>query len=167
MPTLLGVFDNPDDVAEVVTRLRARELGALQTFSPAPFDQIDEALDENPSKVRVYTLVGGIIGVCLAYLMQIWMSYDWPIVFSGKPYASIPAYTIIGFELMVLFAGVLTLIGFLIVGGLPQFSTLKGYSARFSAEEFGVTVDCSDRDASEVEAVLRANSAKEVSVVDA
>jgi len=167
MPTLLGVFDSPDDVAEVVTRLRARELGELQTFSPAPFEQIDEAMDENPSKVRIFTLVGGIIGVFIAYLMQIWMSYDWPIVFSGKPYASIPAYTIIGFELMVLFAGVLTLIGLLVVGGLPKFSTLKGYSARFSAEEFGVTVDCSDRDASEVEAVLRANSAKEVSVVDA
>ncbi|MBW2713778.1 MAG: DUF3341 domain-containing protein, partial [Deltaproteobacteria bacterium] len=166
-PTLLGVFDSPDDVAEVVTRLRARELGELQTFSPAPFEQIDEAMDENPSKVRIFTLVGGIIGVFIAYLMQIWMSYDWPIVFSGKPYASIPAYTIIGFELMVLFAGVLTLIGLLVVGGLPKFSTLKGYSARFSAEEFGVTVDCSDRDASEVEAVLRANSAKEVSVVDA
>lgn len=167
MPTLLGVFDNPDHVAEVVTRLRARELGELQTFSPAPFEQIDDAMDENPSKVRVFTLVGGLIGVVLAYLMQIWMSYDWPIIYSGKPYASIPAYTIIGFELMVLFAGVLTLIGFLIIGGLPQFSTFKGYSARFSAEEFGVTVDCSDRDASEVEAVLRASAAKEVSVVDA
>jgi hypothetical protein len=167
MPTLLGVFDNPDHVAEVVTRLRARELGELQTFSPAPFEQIDDAMDENPSKVRIFTLIGGLIGVFIAYLMQIWMSYDWPIIFSGKPYASIPAYTIIGFELMVLFAGVLTLIGFLIIGGLPQFSTFKGYSARFSAEEFGVTVDCSDRDVSEVEAVLRASAAKEVSVVDA
>jgi len=166
MPTLLGVFDNPDHVAEAVRRIRARGLGRLETFSPAPFEQIDEAMDEKPSRVRVYTLLGGIVGVVTAYTMQIWMAYDWKLIIAGKPYASIPAYTIIGFELMVLFAGLMTLVGLVKVGGLPLTKTIKGYSARFSAEEFGVTVDCAQRDAAEVEALLRASFAKEIDVVD-
>ena len=75
---------------------------------------------------------------------------------------------IIGFELTILFGGLLTFLGLLVVGKLyPRFQMDPGYSPRFSGEEFGVVVSCKDRDVSEVDALLRSNSAKEVSLVDA
>ena len=87
---------------------------------------------------------------------------------AGKPFASIPPYVIIGFELTILFGGLLTLVGLLVVGKLyPRFHLDSAYSARFSGEEFGVVVTCKDRDVAEVDALLRSNSAKEVSLVDA
>jgi hypothetical protein len=109
--------------------------------------------------------VGGLTGVFLGFLMQIWMSMEWPIKIAGKNYASIPPYWIIGFELMILFAGVLTLVGLLALGGLYPRPLDKHYSKRFSAEEFGVVVDVEERDVAEVEALLRAESAKEVNLV--
>jgi len=166
MPTLLSIFDLPDDAATAITKLRGRGFDVLESYSPAPFEQIDEAMDERPSKVRIFTLVGGLTGVVTGFLMQIWMSWEWPIKIAGKAYASIPPYVIIGFELTILFGGILTLLGLLFVGRLYPRRLDAAYSARFSAEEFGVVVKVGERDVGEVDSLLRSLSAKEVSLLD-
>ncbi|MEE2673653.1 MAG: DUF3341 domain-containing protein [Myxococcota bacterium] len=166
MPTLLSIFDLPDDAATAITKLRGRGFDVLESYSPAPFEQIDEAMDERPSKVRIFTLVGGLTGVVTGFLMQIWMSWEWPIKVAGKAYASIPPYVIIGFELTILLGGILTLLGLLFVGRLYPRRLDAAYSARFSAEEFGVVVEVGERDVGEVDALLRSLSAKEVSLLD-
>lgn len=165
MPTLVGVFERPGDVAETVTRLKGRGFTKLEVYSPAPFDEIEDAVDPKPSKVRIFTLVGGLLGVVTGYAMTIWMSLDWPIVIAGKPFASIPPYTVIAFELTILFGGIFTLVGLFAVGRLPSVKLGPGYGARFSGEEFGLVVDVPERDVAEVDGLLRANSAKEVSLV--
>ncbi len=166
MPTLVSIFDLPDDAATAIKKLRGRGFDELESYSPAPFEQIDEAMDERPSKVRAFTLVGGLTGVFTGFLMQIWMSWEWPIKIAGKAFASIPPYVIVGFELTILFGGVLTLIGLLLVGRLYPRPLDKAYSSRFSAEEFGVAVTVGDRDVAEVDALLRSLSAKEVTLLD-
>ncbi len=166
MPTLVSIFDLPDDAAMAIKKLRGRGFDELESYSPAPFEQIDEAMDERPSKVRAFTLVGGLVGVFTGFLMQIWMSWEWPIKVAGKAFASIPPYVIIGFELTILFGGVLTLIGMLVVGRLYPRRLDAAYSSRFSAEEFGVVVTVGERDVGEVDALLRSLSAKEVSLLD-
>ena len=40
------------------------------------------------------------------------------------------------------------------------------YSPRFSAEDFGVVVSCQERDVAEIEALLRAHGATEVTLVE-
>jgi hypothetical protein len=167
MPTLVSVFDFPDNVVSAVTKLKKRGFDELETYSPAPFPEIDDAVDPKPSVVRWFTLIGALTGVSFGFWMQIWMSLDWPIKVAGKPFASIPPYVIIGFEFTVLLGGILTFVGLLVAGKLyPRFVMDDAYSPRFSAEEFGVVVTCADRDVAEVDALLRAESAKEVSVVD-
>ncbi|MCG8590170.1 MAG: DUF3341 domain-containing protein, partial [Proteobacteria bacterium] len=137
MPTLLSVFDQPDAIASAVTKLKSRGFTDLETYSPAPFPEVDDAVHEKPSIVRLFTLVGGLAGVFTGFFIQIWMSWDWPIKIAGKPYASIPPYVIIGFELTILFGGLLTLVGLLVAGRLYPRKADPGYSARFSSEEFG------------------------------
>ncbi len=170
MPLLLGVFDQPEPVGQAAQRLRNRGFDDLIVYSPAPFPDLDDMVDEKPSKVRIFTLIGGLLGVVTGYAMTIWMSLDWPIMIGGKPYASIPPYTIIGFELTILFGGIATVIGLLLVGKMPYGKFGKhdaAYSARFSAEEFGLAVECDERDVAEIDALLRAHQAKEVSLVEA
>ena len=167
---LLGVFEQPDHIARAVRKLRDRGYTQLETFSPAPFAEVDDAVIDKPSPVRRWTLVGGLTGVVTGYALTIWMSIDWPVMIGGKPFAAIPTYTIIGFELTILFGGLATLLGLLIVGRLPYGSfgkNDKGYDARFSAEEFGLVVGCRERDVAEVDALLRAHHAKEVNLVEA
>jgi hypothetical protein len=165
MPDVLAVYDAPGDVAEVVRRLRGRGYTDLETYSPAPFAEVDDAVIERPSRVRLFTLIGGLTGVVTGYAMTIWMANDWKIMLGGKPFSSIPPYTIIAFELTILFGGLMTLIGLLTFGRLPRVRIDAAYSARFSGEEFGVRVRCRERDVAEVESLLRSHHAKEVSLV--
>jgi molybdopterin-containing oxidoreductase family membrane subunit len=167
MPTLVSVFDRPGDVVTVLTKLKKRGFDDIETYTPAPFPEIDDALDAKPSLVRVFTLIGCLTGVVTGFAMEIWMSLDWPIKIAGKAFVSLPAYVVIGFELTILFGGLLTFVGMLLTGGLyPKFTLDKHYSPRFSAEEFGVVVSCGERDVTEVDALLRAQSAKEVTLVE-
>jgi len=170
MPSLQGIFDAPGSVADAAKRLRRRGFTDLEIYAPAAFPELDDAIDEKPSKVRIYTLVGGLLGVVTGYALTIWMATDWPVMIGGKPFAAIPTYTVIGFELTILFGGLATLLGLLIVGRLPYGSfgkSDKGYSPRFSGEEFGLVVGCRERDVAEVDALLRAHHAKEVNLVEA
>ena len=170
MPVVVGVFSEPGPVAEAARRLKGRGMTKLEIYAPAAFPELDDALDARPSRVRIYTLVGGLLGVTTGYALSIWMSVDWPIVVGGKPFASVAPYTVIGFELTILFGALATLLGLLLVGRLPYGSfgkSDKGYDARFSAEQFGLVVDCPERDVAEVEALLRTHRAQEVSLVEA
>ena len=168
MAELLGVLSTPHETVAAIERLQKAGFKKLDVYSPVQSHEIEHALDRGPSRVRAWTLIGGLTGVTGGYAAQILAAYDWPMVIGGKPFASIPPYVIIGFELTILFGGLLTLIGLLIVGRLyPRFKLDPAYSPRFSAEEFGVVVTCKDRDVSEVDSLLRSNSAKEVSLVEA
>jgi hypothetical protein len=116
--------------------------------------------------VRIFTLIGGLLGGISGYAMTIWMANNWPLMIGGKPLSSIPPYTIIAFELTILFGGVLTVLGLLAVGRLPRIAFDRAYRKRFSAEEFGLVVRCRGRDVVEVEELLRAQGAKEVTLVE-
>jgi hypothetical protein len=98
--------------------------------------------------------------------MTIWMANNWQIMLGGKPFASVAPYTIIAFELTILFGGLMTALGLFVVGRLPSFRLSKTYSARFSGEEFGLLVRCRERDVVEIEALLRDHSPTEVSLVE-
>ena len=163
MPTLIGVFESPGDVAAIIARLKGRGFEDLETYSPSPFEEIDEAMIPKPSGVRLYTLIGGLAGVVTGYAMTIWMANDWQIIVGGKPFSSIPPYTIIAFELTILFGGLLTALGLFVTGKLGRPRD-PAYHPRFSAEDLGVVVRCEDRDVAEVESLMRANHATEVSL---
>lgn len=167
MPTLVSVYDLVSDTSNVVRSLKARGFDDLTTYSPAPFDELELAEDPAPSKVRIFTLIGGLVGVVTGFGIQIWMSMDWPIKIAGKNFAAIPPMWIIGFELTILFGGILTILGLVGLGGLYPRPLDEHYSPRFSAEEFGVVVTCQDRDVAEVEALMRGHNAKEVTLHDA
>ncbi len=167
MPKLMAVFDRPDQIAEAVTRLKGRGYDDIETYAPAPFVEMEDAMDPKPSRVRLLTMIGGLIGVWTGYAMTIWMANNWPLVVGGKPFSSIPPYTIIAFELTILFGGVLTVLGLFGIGGIYPRKLDTVYDPRFSAEEFGLVIDCRDRDVAEIEDLLRANSAKEVNLVQA
>ena len=165
MPRLRAVYDRPDRIAEAVTKLRGRGYTDLVTYGPAPFTEVDDAMHEKPSPVRLWTLIGGLTGVVTGFAMTLWMANDWQIMLGGKPYSSIPPYTIIGFELTILFGGVLTVLGLFANGRLYPRPLDDAYDPRFSAEDFGLVVACRERDVGEIESLMRSHGATEVTLV--
>jgi hypothetical protein len=166
MPTLVGVFEQPLCVAGLAEKLRARGYADIEVYSPVPSHELDYAVDSKPSRVRLFTLIGGLLGGLTGYAFTVWMANDWQIMLGGKPFSSIPPYTIIAFELTILFAGLLTVLGLFVVGKLPKFKLDAAYHARFSAEDFGLVVRCGERDVPEIDRLMREHQAREVTLVE-
>jgi hypothetical protein len=166
MPTLLGVFQQPLSVAAAAEKLRGRGYTDIEVYSPIPSHELDYAVDPKPSRVRVFTLIGGLLGCVTGYALTLWMANDWQIMVGGKPFSSIPPYTIIAFELTILFGGVMTVLGLFAVSKLPSFKLDKAYSPRFSGDDFGLVVRCQARDVPEIDGLMREHRATEVTLVE-
>src|SRR5207249_4105853 len=123
MPTsdrVVGVFAHVDTTVRALEELRAKGYHDLEVYSPVPIHEIGEVLerDRPVSRVRIFTLLGGLTGITAAFIITIWTSLEWGLVTGGKylkcptPFSwcmpteisgsSIPPFIIIAFEMMVL-----------------------------------------------------------------
>ena len=171
--SVLGVFAHIDTTVRALEELRAKGYHDLTVYTPIPAHEIEDVLerDRPVSGVRLFTLVGGLTGIVSAFLLTIWSSVIWGIVTGGKYLqltadgivgSSLPPFFIIAFELMVLFGGVATVIGIIVLGRLPRFTPSAAFDPRFTNDRFGVAVHClPDRSAS-VRQILSAAGAEEV-----
>jgi hypothetical protein len=166
MAEVLGVFPRPDATVRALEALKTAGFRDLDAYSPVPSHEIEEALARGPSWVRLWTLVGGLTGVSTGYLFTIWTAYDWPIMIGGKPFASIPAYTVIAFELTILFGGLLTLLGLIVHGMIGTVGPHTAYRPSFSVDEFGCVVRCHGDQIPRAQEILRHAGATEVRVVE-
>ena len=165
MAELLGVLSTPHETVAAIERLQKAGFKKLDVYSPVQSHEIEHALDRGPSRVRAWTLIGGLTGVTVGYAGQILAAYDWPLVIGGKPFASIPAYTIVAFEMTILLGGVLTVLGLVTHGIILSLRQNSAYRPAFSDAEFGFLVECHSDQITRVQELLAEAGCKEVRVV--
>jgi hypothetical protein len=158
---VLGTFIHIDAAVDAIKALRAKGHRDLVVYSAAPNHEIEEALDQSVSPVRLFTLIGGLTGCAAGFGMTIWMSLDWPVIVGGKTIASIPPYVVIAFELTILLGALST------VGAMVLFSAVMGkrgiaYDPRYSDDQIGVFVPGGADQQGAVEQLLRSAGAVEV-----
>jgi hypothetical protein len=166
MAQVLGVLKSPTDTAAAIRSLKSAGFAELEVYSPVPDHSIEEAIGKPTSGISLFTLIGSLTGVTFAYFFQIWCAYNWPLVIGGKPFASIPAYTIIGFELNILFGGLMTVLSLMFFG---MWRTRKGHEAYqpgFSGDQFGCIVSCHGDQVARAQDVLKRAGCTEVRVVE-
>ena len=162
MQGVVAAFREIDSAVEAITDLRKKNFTDITVYTPTPRHEFEEVLQPPKSGVRKFTLVGGLLGVTFGYWIPIWISDYWPIVVGGKPVASWVPYTIIGFELMVLFGSLSTVFGMFALSRIPRLTQTVGYDPRFSHGDYGIWVAAGpdrQRDAADV---LRRHGAVEV-----
>jgi Protein of unknown function (DUF3341) len=164
---LLGVYDEAPKAAAAASAIRATRLGDVTTYAPAPNHEIDAALGPGVSPVRVFTLLGGILGCVLGFALPIYTALDWPLITGGKPIVSIPPFVVIAFELTILLAALSAIAGFLMLSGLPLLGSGALYDPRFSEDRWGVGITCAADQADAVRASLNEAGAEEVRRADA
>ena len=162
MQGVIGAFSELDSAVHAVEELRKQNFGDITVFTPTPRHEFDDALGNPKSGVRKFTLIGGLLGVTFGYWVAIWISDYWPIVVGGKAVASWVPYTIIGFELMVLYGSLSTVFGMFALSRIPRLTMTVGYDARFSHGDYGVWVVSGPDRAVAVADLLRKHGAIEV-----
>ena len=162
MRGLVARFRELDAMVDAAKELRRQGFVHLTLYSPTPRHELEDAMGHPKSNVRLYTLIGGLLGVSFGYWIAIWSSDYWPLITGGKATASWIPYTIIGFEVMVLVGALSTVAGMFINSRIPRLSTTSGYDPRFSGGHFGIFIACDAGKAPQAEALLREHGAVEV-----
>lgn len=103
----------------------------INIFTPYPVHEAEEILKIKTSPLRFFTLIGALSGLLFGFFFTSWASMDWPIIRGGKPILSFPAFIIVAFELTILFGGVISFIGYLVLSKLPNIKKIQ------TPEEYG------------------------------
>jgi len=161
---VVGVFAHVDSTVQAIRDLRARGFGDFTVYSPLPVEEIEEEVDRpRPlSRVRLFTLIGGLTGTASGFALTIWSALKWNLVTGGKPIVSIPPFIVIAFELTILLGGLATLLALLVLGRIPNYRPSPGYDPRFTVDRFGIAVACPPDRAEAVGQLLRAVGAEEI-----
>ena len=162
MAGILAVYRDLDSTVHAIEDLKRQNLGDMDVYTPTPRHELEHAVHPKISPVRVFTLIGGILGVTFGYWVAIWTSEYWPMVVGGKAIASWIPYTIIGFEMFVMIGALSTVAGMFINSRIPKLTMTVGYDPRFSHGDYGIFVRCAPDRESAAEALLRQHGAVEV-----
>lgn len=136
---LLAEFNTPGELVRATQGARRAGFRRMECYTPYPVEEAAEALHFHKNRVPLVTLLGGLMGVTTAFLMETWVSvYAYPLNIAGRPLMSWPAFIIPAYEWTILFAGLSAAFGMIALNGLPQ-----PYHPLFNAPNFrnGATTD--------------------------
>ncbi|MGE3933033.1 MAG: DUF3341 domain-containing protein [Rhodospirillaceae bacterium] len=119
---LIAAFDSPDRLIDAARRAHEAGYRHIDAYSPFPIDAIPPAIGMRDRRVAWLTLAGGIVGAAAGYGMQVYTNLDFPIPIGGRPLLAPPAFMLITFEMLVLFAVLSAIFGMLALNRLPRLN---------------------------------------------
>jgi hypothetical protein len=159
---VLAAFRHVDEASQAITSLKELGYRDFTVYTPVPNHEIAVAVGHRISPVRMWTLIGGLTGFSLGFLMTMWMSLDYPIVVGGKPIPSVIPYIVIMFELTILCGALATLTGLAV--HIIRNRHAAAYDARFTDDHIGIFVPCATDRRDAVQQLLQTSGAEEVRV---
>jgi len=158
---IYGLYDDETDLMKAVKEAKDQHLEIMDVYTPFPVHGLDPILGLSESRLHIAGFVYGMIGTLTAFLGMTWVfTKDWPVIFGGKPYWSVPAFIPITFELTVLFSCVGMVITFYIVSGLGPGVTNKYLDPRITDDKFCLAFDTSEVDGSAAKSFLSKTGAE-------
>ncbi len=90
---LYGLYDDEEILMSAVKKAKADHLDIMDVYTPFPVHGLDPILGLSESRLHIAGFIYGAIGTLTAFLFMSWVfTRDWPIIFGGKPYFSVPAF---------------------------------------------------------------------------
>ena len=118
---LVAEFDTPAEIVAAARRAHEEGYRKMDAYSPFPVEGLSEAIGFHKDGVALICLVGGVLGLATAYVMQYWINViAYPTNVGGRPFHSWPAFIVVCFEMTVLFGGLAAAFGMLAINGLPM-----------------------------------------------
>jgi hypothetical protein len=158
-PYLFCVYAHLDELLAALAALKKAGQNDYQVYSPIPHHDIEHALGRKPSPVRVFTLIGGLIGLAIGWGITIGPISNYNLHVGGKPLLSIPPFGVVAYICTILFGALATVLGLIVNTRLPQFNLVTGYDERLSSDHFGVQVYCPQEQADSITKLMKDSGA--------
>jgi hypothetical protein len=118
---MLAEFASPGDLYHACEGVRDAGFTRWDAHTPFPVHGLDRAMGLKRSPLPWIVLAAGLTGATLGFVLQAWVHTSaYPLVISGKPYFSWPAFIPITFELSILFAALGAVFGMFGLNRLPM-----------------------------------------------
>jgi hypothetical protein len=118
---VLARFTTPRDLLRACERVRDAGFTRWDAHTPFPVHGLDRAMGLSPSRLPWIVLALGLTGAAAAMLLQWWVhTRAYPLVISGKPLFSWPAFVPVTFEVGVLFGALGAVLGMFGLNRLPM-----------------------------------------------
>ena len=163
---ITGSFDDEAVLFPAVKKVRRAGYKIHDVYTPFAIHGLDKAIGLRDTSLHVAGFIYGITGTATAVGFITWaLTYDWPIVFGGKPFFSLPAWIPITFELTVLFSSVGMVLTFCYLCQLAPFVKKEHFNLRSTDDLFVMVLECTNKtNETEVIAFLQSLGAKDVKV---
>jgi hypothetical protein len=163
---LYGLYDDEQDLLQAVRKANEDHLDIMDVYTPFPVHGLDPLLGLAESRLHIAGFIYGAMGTLTAFLFMSWVfTRDWPIIFGGKPYWSVPAFIPITFELTVLFAAIGMVVSFYIVCGMGPGKVIPTLDDRITDDKFCIAFEtngASDDEIQKLRGFFSATGASEI-----
>ena len=140
--TINVVFDDEQPMLQAVKKIRESGAKIIDVLTPFPVHGLDPALGMKRSRIPWVGFFGGLFGGLLGFGFQAWVfTVDYPLVFGGKPFLSVPSFIPVTFECTILFAGLSMAGAFLIKSRLKPDRDFEPIDPQVTDDRFLIMVD--------------------------
>ena len=169
---ILAEFATPAALYHACERVRDAGFTRWDAHSPFPVHGLSKAMGLRRSTLPWIVLVMALTGGALGFLLQWWVhTQAYPLVISGKPFFTWPAFIPVTFEVSVLFGALGAVFGMLGLNRLPMHNHPLFKSKVFeraSDDTFFISIESWDPrfDASGTAAMLKSLDARSVELLE-
>lgn len=137
-----GYFKDETDLKSAISKLQENNVEIADVFTPFPVHGLERLLKYRRSHIPKVGFWAGVLGTISALAFQIWVNtIDYPIIFGGKPYTSLPSYIPVAFELTVLFSSFAMVFAFLIRSNLGAGAKNKIFDPQVTDDRFLILLE--------------------------
>ena len=145
---LLAEFEDAATLHHACEEVRDAGYTRWDAHTPYPVHGLDRAMGLRRSKLPYLVLASGLTFAAGGFALQTWVhSIEYPLVISGKPHFTWPAYVPVTFELGVLGGALAAVFGMFALAGLARLYHPLFHSERFvraSDDRFFISIEAAD-----------------------
>ncbi len=137
----VSVFTGEEPLLRATREARDGGHAIVDVHTPYAVHGLDEAMGVRPTRLPWICFGLGVLGAGAKFWFQMWTSAtSWPVNVGGKPLRSVPAFVPVTFEIMVLFAGIGTVIAFLLRSRLRPGRAARLVHPKVTDDRFVLTI---------------------------
>jgi len=160
---IFGLYSSEDDLLTAIKKAKGLNLEIMDVLTPFPVHGLDPLLELKESRLHIAGFIYGLLGTLTAFIGMTWIfTKDWPLIFGGKPYFSLPAFIPIIFETTVLFSAIGMTVSFFIVSGMGPGVNNPILDDRITDDKFCIAFDKEEVSLESVEAFFSNTGAETV-----
>jgi len=162
---ITAYYLDDDVLKQSVKTIKEKGLKIMDVLTPFPVHGLDKLLGLRRSFIPQVGFIGGAIGAVSGFFFQLWVFTEaYPMNIGGKPYAAIPSFIPVTFELTVLFAALSMIFAFLIRSKLGLGAQPVIHDEKITDDRFLIVLPVEGENEQQIQSVLQETGAHDIQI---